>query len=177
MKKVLLSTLTVVLPLLLLAQNFSSEALYPKSWDKNTIVEINTTDNSYQVKILALSKDLKGTSKEMKPLQINGETYRILRTDRVINIQNEAGETQLLTSSRMMKVIMPDGRTFRKTNKSNRFFAFVDDEGKVVAEAKLRDNSVSHKIEILMREDQPLLLALCVEMLVKRAAENAYFSI
>ncbi|NRB49318.1 MAG: hypothetical protein HRU41_16695 [Saprospiraceae bacterium] len=177
MKKVMLLSLTAVLPLLLLAQNFKSESFIPKSWDKNTVVEVSTEDGTSEVKILALSKDLKGTSKDMKPIEVNGEKYRILRTDRVINIQNEAEETLLLTSSRQMKVIMPNGQTFRKTNKSNRVFSFVNEEGKVVAEAKLRDNTISHKIEVQMHEEQPLLLALCVEMLVKRAAEDAYFSL
>ena len=177
MKKVMLLSLTAVFPLLLLAQTFNSEAFFPKSWDKNTIVEVSTADGTSSVKILALSKDLQGTSKDLKTIEVNGEKYRIIRTDRVINIQNEANENLLLTSSRQMKVILPNGQTFRKTNKSNRIFSFVDEEGKVVAEAKLRDNTISHKIEVIMREDQPLLLALCVEMLVKRAAEDAYFSL
>lgn len=177
MKKVLLSSLTAMLPLFLLAQTFKSEALFPKDWDRNTVVEVTHADGNTAVKILALSKDIKGTTKNMKPLKINGQSYRILRTDRVINIQNEAEETLLLTSSRQMKVIMPNGETFRKTNKSNRVFSYVNEAGKVIMEAKLRDNSVSHKIEILMHEDQPLLLALGIEMLVKRAEEDAYYSL
>lgn len=52
-----------------------------------------------------------------------------------------------------MKVIMLNGEIFCKMNKSNCIFFYVNEEGKVIMEVKLCDNSVSYKIEILMYED------------------------
>ena len=51
------------------------------------------------------------------------------------------------------------------------FVSYSIDNGHFVF--ALRDFS----IEILMHEDQPLLLALGIEMLVKRAEEDAYYSL
>lgn len=174
MKKTLLLWTLFAIPFLLSAQYFKSKPLYAGYWGGKTTVKISTVDSTYNLEIKALSKRLKGTKLRMKPIKINDDSYRIVRTENVIHIKDESDETVLMTSNRQMKVVTADGETFKKNRFHRRNFSYLNENGDVVIEAKLRDNLFNHVVEITMHEDEPLLLALCVEMLTRLAREQIW---
>ncbi|MBX2873225.1 MAG: hypothetical protein KTR30_14030 [Saprospiraceae bacterium] len=174
MKKTLLLLALLTIPFLLSAQYFRSKPLTAGYWGSKSTVKISTVDSTYNLEIKALSKRLKGTKFRIKPIKINGDTYRIVRTEDVIHIKNESEETVLMTSNRQMQVVMADGTTFQKDKFRRRNFSYLNESGEVVIEARLRDNVFSHVVEINMYEDEPLLLALCVEMLTRLAREQIW---
>lgn len=174
MKKILLLLTLFAIPYLLSAQYFKSKPLNAGYWGGKSIVKISTVDSTYNLEIKALSKRLKGTKFRIKPVQINGDNYRIIRTEGVIHIKDEADETLLMTSNRHMQVVMADGTTYRKNRFHRRNFNYLNDKGEIVIEARLRDHLFNHVVEISMHENNPLLLALCVEMLTKVAREQIW---
>ncbi len=174
MKKTLLLLTLFTIPFLLAAQYFRSKPLYAGYWGGKTTVKISTVDSSYNLEIKALSKRLKGTKLRMKPIKINGASYRILRTENVIHIKDDSDETVLMTSNRHMQVVLADGKSFTKNRYHRRNFTYLNENGDVVIEARLRDNVFNHVVEISMHEDEPLLLALCLEMLTKLAREQVW---
>lgn len=174
MKKTLLLLTLFAMPFLLSAQYFRSKPLYAGYWGGKTTVKISTVDSTYSLEIKALSKRLKGTRLRMKPVKINNDSYKIVRTADVIHIKDEANQTLLMTSNRQMQVAMSDGKTFRKNRFHRRNFTYLNESGEVVIEARLRDKLFNHVVEISMHEDEPLLLALCVEMLTRLAREQVW---
>lgn len=174
MKKTLLLLMLFIIPLLLSAQYFKSQPLYAGYWGGKTTLKISTIDSSYNLEIKALSKKLKGTQFRIKPIQINGKNYQIVRTQDVIHIKDESEETVLMTSNHQMQVVMADGETFHKNKSRRRNFSYLNESGEVVIEARLRDNVFNHVVEITMHENEPLLLALCVEMLTRLAREQIW---
>ena len=176
MKKTLLLVIIAVVPILLQAQFLQSKTLYAGYWGPKTIVKLSTPDSSYQIELLALAKRIKGTSKRIRPIRVNDKTYRLIRTEGVVHIQNEAEEALLMTSNRQMKAVLANGEFFRKNRNNRRHFTYLNQAGKPVIEARLRNNVFNHVIEITLHEDQPLLLALCTAMLVKTAREDIWLA-
>lgn len=177
MKKTLLLLVIAALGCSLHAQNLKSKALYAGYWGKKTQLEFSTDDQTQKVQMMALGKRIKGTYKRVKPIKINGTTYRIIRTEGVVHIQNEAEETVLMTSNRQMKVTTPQGELYLKDKHNRKRFVYVDQAGSPIIEARLRNNIFNHTIEITMHKDEPLMLALCLEMLTKRAREEVITSL
>lgn len=173
MKKTLLLLLLSTFCLSLSSQNLVTDKMTPGSWNKKDKLSFTTADSKYDIAMTAVGSRLKGTYKKIKPLSINGENYRIIRTEGVIHIEDESGETVLMTSNNQNLVYGLDNESFKKNRPNRRNFTFLDATGKPVIEARLRDKVFGKAFEIKMHQDEPLMLALCIEMLVKQAREEA----
>ena len=174
MKKTLLLLMLFAIPFVLSAQYFKSPPLYAGHWGGNTILKISTVDSTYTIKIAALSKRVRGSKFRIKHVKINDDAYQLLRVKEVVHIKDEFDERLLMTSNHHMKVVMADGKTFMKNRYNRRNFTYLDENEEVIIEARLRDHIFHDVIEITMHEEEPLLLALCVEMLSRLARERIW---
>ena len=179
MKKTLLLLLLSTFCLSLSSQELVTNRLAPGYWNKKDKLSFITSDTKYSIAMTPVGSRVKGTYQRIKPLSINGENYRIIRTEGVIHITDEAGETVLMTSNNQNLVYGIDNESFTKNRPNRRNFAFFDANGEPVIEARLRDRllGLASAFEIKMHQDKPLMLALCIEMLVKQAREEALWAL
>lgn len=179
MKKTLLFLLLSTFSLSLSSQDLVTNRMAAGYWNKKDKLSFITKDSKYSIAMTAVGSRIKGTYKRVKPLSINGKNYRIIRTEGVIHIENETGETVLMTSNNQQLVYGVDNESFKKDRPNRRKFTFLDAEGKPVIEARLRDRllGLGAAFEVKMHQDEPLMLALCLEMLVKQAREEARWSV
>ncbi len=175
MKKTLLLLLVSAFCFTLGGQNLVTNKMAPGYWNKKDKLSFITNDSKYAIAMTAMGSRVKGTYKRIKPLSINGENYRIIRTEGVIHIENDSGETLLMTSNNQNLVYGVDNESFKKVRPNMRNFSFLDAEGNPVIEARLREKLPGFGVafEVKMHQDKPLMLALCIEMLVKKARDGA----
>lgn len=179
MKKTLLLLLVSTFCISLGGQNLVTNRLAPGYWNKKDKLSFITNDAKYAIAMTAVGSRIKGTYKRIKPLSINGKKFQIIRTEGVVHIKNEAGETVLMTSNDQKLVYGIDNESFTKNRPNKRNFSFLDVEGNPVIEARLKDRLLGFgaAFEIKMHQDNPLMLALCIEMLVKQAREEARWAL
>lgn len=173
MKTALIPVFILVFAISVFSQGFKSGKIDASQWDTNNVLTLKSeSKDSDEIQIVTKSKKLRRTSKKVKHLKINNQSYRMIESCGSINIVNEQGATILKTNRDRSEVFLKDDQRFtRKRIKGNNgAFEYVNDQQEVIVSGQVKNGVI--EIQNHSAEIKEALVALCLEELLQHAYDR-----
>lgn len=173
MKTVLIPVFVFAFTISVFSQGFKSGKIDASQWDTNNVLTLKSeSKDSDEIQIVTKSKKVRRTSKNIKHLKVNDQSYQLIESCGSINIVNDQGETVLKTNRDRSEVYLKDNQRFtrQRVKGNNGAFEYVNEKQEVIVSGQVKNGII--EIQNHSTEIKDALVALCLEELLKHAYDR-----
>jgi len=170
---------TALIPILILlgsisvfAQGYTSGKINASQWDTDVVLTLKSDNSPDEIKIVTKSKKLRRSSKKVKHLKINENSYQLIESCGSINILNDKGQTLLKTNQDRSEIFLPNNEkiTRKKVKGNSGAFEYVNGNQQVIVSGQVKGGVIQLKNHSGQSKDA--LIALCLEGLLQHAYDR-----
>ena len=172
MKTTLIPIFILISSISVFSQGFKSGKIDASHWDTDVVLTLKSETNTDEIKIVTKGKKLRRSSKEIKHLKINENSYQLIESCGSINILNAKGESLLKTNHDRSEIYLQNNERFtRKKVKGNSgAFEYVNDNQQVIVSGQVKGGIIELRNHSGQIKDA--LIALCLEELLQHAYDR-----
>lgn len=173
MKTALIPILILLGSISLFSQEFRSGKIDASHWNTDVVLSLKSGTNNKEIKIVTKGKKLRRSSKKVKHLKINENSYQLIESCGTINILNEKGETLLKTNQDRSEILLQGNERIsrRKLKGNSGAFEYVDGKQQVIVSGQVKGGVIELKNHDA-HQVKDALIALCLEELLQHAYDR-----